>query len=49
MGAAAREMTPFDEAYASTDWSRWRVMPMFEATHRANAYNTYLSMERERP
>jgi glyoxylase-like metal-dependent hydrolase (beta-lactamase superfamily II) len=49
MGAAAREMTPFDEAYASTDWSRWQAMPMFEATHRANAYNTYLLMEGEGP
>lgn len=49
MGAAAREMTPFDEAYARADWSRWQAMPMFEAAHRANAYNTYLLMEREGP
>ena len=49
MGAAAREMTPFDEAYAHTDWSRWRALPMFDETHRANAYNTYLLMERQAP
>jgi glyoxylase-like metal-dependent hydrolase (beta-lactamase superfamily II) len=49
MGAAAHALTPFAEAYARTDWSRWQQVPMFEAAHRANAYNTYLLMEREEP
>jgi glyoxylase-like metal-dependent hydrolase (beta-lactamase superfamily II) len=47
MGAAAREMEPFDEAYARTDWSRFEQLPLFRAANRMNAYNTYLLMERE--
>jgi glyoxylase-like metal-dependent hydrolase (beta-lactamase superfamily II) len=47
MGAAARDMEPFDEAYARTDWSRFEQLPLFKAANRMNAYNTYLLMERE--
>jgi glyoxylase-like metal-dependent hydrolase (beta-lactamase superfamily II) len=47
MGAAAREMEPFDEAYARTDWSRFEHLPLFKAANRMNAYNTYLLMERQ--
>ena len=47
MGKAAREMEPFDEAYARTDWSRFERLPLFRAANRMNAYNTYLLMERE--
>jgi glyoxylase-like metal-dependent hydrolase (beta-lactamase superfamily II) len=47
MGAAAREMEPFDEAYARTDWSRFEPLPLFRAANRMNAYNTYLLMERQ--
>ena len=47
MGAAARDMDPFDEAYARTDWSRFEHLPLFRAANRMNAYNTYLLMERE--
>lgn len=47
MGAAAREMQPFDEAYAATDWSRFAHLPLFTAANRMNAYNTYLLMEQE--
>jgi glyoxylase-like metal-dependent hydrolase (beta-lactamase superfamily II) len=47
MGDAARDMTPFDEAYARTDWSRFEALPLFRAANRMNAYNTYLLMERE--
>jgi len=47
MGAAARDMTPFDEVYARTDWSRFSHLPLFDAANRMNAYNTYLLMERE--
>ncbi len=47
MGAAARDMEPFDEAYARTDWSRFEKLPLFKAANRMNAYNTYLLMERE--
>ena len=45
MGAAARQMEPFDEAYARTDWSRFEHLPLFKAANRMNAYNTYLLME----
>lgn len=47
MGAAARDMDPFDEAYARTDWSRFAHLPLFNAANRMNAYNTYLLMERQ--
>lgn len=47
MGAAAREMEPFDEAYARVDWSRFSHLPLFRAANRMNAYNTYLLMERQ--
>ncbi|WP_414652214.1 MBL fold metallo-hydrolase [Ideonella sp.] len=47
MGAAARELEPFEEAYARTDWSRFAGLPLFQAANRMNAYNTYLLMEQE--
>ncbi len=47
MQKAAQEMTPFDEAYAATDWSRFEGLPLFKAANRMNAYNTYLLMEQE--
>lgn len=47
MGAAARDMEPFDEAYARTDWSRFQHLPLFRAANRMNAYNTYLLMEQQ--
>lgn len=49
MGAAARNLEPFDEAYARTDWSRFSALPLFAAANRMNAYNTYLQMEHEAP
>jgi len=47
MGEAARNLEPFDEAYARTDWSRFEALPLFKAANRINAYNTYLLMEQE--
>jgi len=49
MGAAAQEMTPFEEAYKATDWSAFEHLPLFGAANRMNAYNTYLLMEHETP
>jgi glyoxylase-like metal-dependent hydrolase (beta-lactamase superfamily II) len=46
MGEAARNMDPFEQAYARTDWSRFEQLPLFDAANRINAYNTYLLMER---
>ena len=48
MGEAARNMEPFEEVYARTDWSRFAKLPLFGAANRINAYNTYLLMEQER-
>jgi glyoxylase-like metal-dependent hydrolase (beta-lactamase superfamily II) len=47
MGDAARNMDPFEDAYAQTDWSRFEHLPLFRAANRMNAYNTYLLMERQ--
>ncbi|MCZ2103644.1 MAG: MBL fold metallo-hydrolase [Burkholderiales bacterium] len=47
MGQAAQDMTPFDEAYAATDWSAYKDMPLFGPANRMNAYNTYLLMEHD--
>jgi glyoxylase-like metal-dependent hydrolase (beta-lactamase superfamily II) len=47
MGAAARDMEPFEEAYNRTDWSRFEKLPLFRAANRMNAYNTYLLMEQQ--
>ena len=45
MGRAARDLEPFDEAYAKVDWSRFEAVPLFRLVNRMNAYNTYLLME----
>lgn len=47
MGAAVEELMPFDEVYSETDWSEFEKLPAFEAAHRRNAYQVYLSMEKE--
>lgn len=47
MGEAARNMEPFEEAYARADWSRFDKLPLFKSANRINAYNTYLLMEHE--
>jgi len=47
MGKAVQNLTPFDEAYAAVDWSRFAKVPAFEAANRINAYGTYLRMEQE--
>jgi glyoxylase-like metal-dependent hydrolase (beta-lactamase superfamily II) len=45
MGDAARDLEPFEEVYARTDWSRFEGLPLFRVANRMNAYNTYLLME----
>jgi len=47
MGAAARNLDPFEAAYLAADWSRFESLPLFRLANRMNAYNTYLLMERE--
>jgi glyoxylase-like metal-dependent hydrolase (beta-lactamase superfamily II) len=47
MGKAVAELESFDEAYARTDWTRFKGLPAFEQANRINAYGTYLLMEQE--
>lgn len=47
MGAAAANLQSFDEVYAETDWSDYKHLPAFEETNRRNAYQVFLSIERE--
>ncbi len=47
MGEAARNMEPFEDAYARADWSRFEAFPLFRVANHMNAYNTYLLMERQ--
>lgn len=47
MGAAARDMLDFEEAYRATDWSRFSSYPAFEQANRLNAYGTFLLMQGE--
>ena len=47
MGRAVQDLLPFDEAYATTDWSKYEYMPAFREANRRNAFNTYILMERE--
>jgi glyoxylase-like metal-dependent hydrolase (beta-lactamase superfamily II) len=47
MGRAVAELVPFEEAYSSTDWSRYASLPAFAEANRPNAYNTYILMEKE--
>jgi len=45
MRQAADDLIPFDEAYSSTDWSKYKDMPAFDGSNRGNAYRIYLEME----
>lgn len=47
MGAAVDDLQDFASAYNAADWSRFEDMPAFEAAHRRNAYQVFLSMEAE--
>ena len=47
MGPPARNLIPFEEAYAKTDWSKYRAMPAFNEANRLNAYNQYLRLQTE--
>ncbi|KNZ33529.1 MAG: beta-lactamase [Methylibium sp. NZG] len=47
MAAAVEAGIDFEEAYQRTDWSAYAALPAFAAANRRNAYQTYLSVERE--
>jgi hypothetical protein len=44
---ARRATRAVDDAYAKTDWTRFRGLPAFEPANRINAWGTYLRMEQE--
>ena len=47
MGAASKNMEPFEDAYMAVDWTPFEHLPLFRVANRMNAYNTYLLMEHE--
>lgn len=47
LGQYARNLIPFEQAYQSIDWSKYRTLPAFKEANRANAYNQYLRLEIE--
>lgn len=47
MSESAKNLEPFEEAYAKADWSRFESLPLFRVANRMNAYNTYLLMEQQ--
>lgn len=47
IAAAFDEGLDFDAAYQRIDWSRFSRLPAFDAANRRNAYQAYLSVERE--
>jgi glyoxylase-like metal-dependent hydrolase (beta-lactamase superfamily II) len=47
LGAGVEDLLSFDEIYAAADWSEFEHLPAFEEGNRINAYQVYLSLERE--
>ena len=47
LSQSARNLIPFEKAYQSIDWSKYRRLPAFNEANRANAYNQYLRLEME--
>ena len=47
MGAAVRNWEAFDDAYDGIDWGEWEFLPAFAEANRRNAYQVFLSLERE--
>jgi glyoxylase-like metal-dependent hydrolase (beta-lactamase superfamily II) len=47
MKKGLQDLTPFDQTYKETDWSKYRDMPAFDASNRGNAYRIYLELEPE--
>ena len=47
LGEGVEEMMSFDELYKSIDWSPFEKLPAFELGNRVNAYQVFLSLEKE--
>ena len=46
-GGAIEELVDFETAFNEADWSAFEKLPAYEAAHRRNAYQVFLSMEAE--
>lgn len=47
LGAGVEEMMSFDEVYSSINWSKYEKLPAFDLGNRINAYQIFLSLEKE--
>lgn len=47
LAAGVDEMMTFDEVYSDIDWSRFEKLPAFDLGNRINAYQVFLSLEKE--
>lgn len=47
LGAGVEEMLTFDEIYSAIDWGEFADLPAFDLGNRINAYQVFLSMEKE--
>lgn len=47
MSKAVENFVPFEDAYAKTNWKKFSKLPAFRDANRANAYNTYLLLEKD--
>jgi len=47
MKKALQNQISFEQAYKTTDWSKYEKMPAFKASNRGNAYRIYLELEPE--
>ena len=47
LGAGVEEMISFEELYLTIDWSSFEKLPAFDLGNRVNAYQVFLSLEKE--
>ncbi len=47
MKVGVDDLLPFHDTYAATDWSEFKNLPAFKEANRRNAYQVFLSLERE--
>lgn len=47
LGAGVEEMMSFDELYSSINWTSFEKLPAFDLGNRVNAYQVFLSLEKE--
>lgn len=47
MTSAVDELEDFDSAFSQADWSEFENLPAYKAAHRRNAYQVFLSIEKE--